>query len=88
MTPSAMNVALLLGEVHYLIASSCLASSDGWLSAAQIHRRTCVGSINLHHALAELLFVGAVTITDGCISLSETLPAEVHAYVDSVPDAS
>lgn len=84
MQPTALNVAHLMGEVHYLVVSSCLLSDDGWLSSAQLHRCTGLSAIDMHHALAELQRLGVVRIDEGCISVERVLKVDVALYLKSV----
>ena len=59
---AALEAALLLGEIHYLIVSACLTANTKWLSAKEVYEKTQIDPIDMHHALAELKNVGIVTI--------------------------
>ena len=78
---SALDCALLLGEIHYLIVSSCLAASAKWLTPKEVYEKTNIDPIDMHHALAELRNIGAITIAQGSICVAQRLPQEVEEYL-------
>ena len=63
--PARLDVALLLGEIHYMLVSAVQQSPDGWLTVQQLHLRTQIAPIDLHHALAELIRLGVCQIVNG-----------------------
>ena len=80
MTPSRLDVALLLGEIHYMLVSAVQQSPDGWLTVQQLHVRTQIAPIELHHALAELIRLGVCTLVNGGVRASGAYSAVVCEF--------
>ena len=80
---AALEAALLLGEIHYLIVSACLTANTKWLSAKEVYEKTQIDPIDMHHALAELKNVGIVTIEDGGISACSKLPHKIIQFLEN-----
>jgi predicted transcriptional regulator len=78
---SVVDTIKLFGGVHSLLASVLHSTPRGWCTAGELLQQTNVHTIDLHHALAELIDKGLLVKTNGMLSLSAVVPPAVHECV-------